>query len=43
MMLDSPVVRYEENAVDNSGPAWYDENRLLKAEGRDRPWKMKRR
>ena len=34
MMPDSLGVIYEENAVDNSGPAWYDENRLLKAEGR---------
>ena len=34
MLLDSLVVRYEENAVDNSGPAWYDGTRVQKAEGR---------
>ena len=36
LLPDSLVVINEKNAVDNSGTAWYDENRLLKAEG-ERP------
>ena len=34
MMLDSLGVINEENAVDNSGAAWYDRTRVQKAEGR---------